>query len=268
MKRPKDGQRSDWSRRPLREKQLSYAASDVRYLIRLAQKLEGELRKAGRLEWARAEFEALTKRRWAEREFDRLGYLRIKGARLLDPVSLAVLRELFLVRDARAREIDRPPFKVLGNRALLELAKLHPADAQGLTRVKGVTDLIIRRMGADLLKAIRKGMRRPHGPIPKLSGGNNNRRRMDRRAERRLAKLRSWRTPRARELELDPGVLCPNSGLEAIAAGNPTKRAELLELPELHSWFAESFGDEILGVLSELTGAEEPPRSSGRRKKR
>ena len=60
------------------------------------------------------------------RQFDALGYLRIKGAKSLEPIPLAILRELFLVRDARAQEIDRPPFKVLGNRTLLELVKIQP----------------------------------------------------------------------------------------------------------------------------------------------
>ena len=65
--------------------------------------------------------------------FDKLGYLRIKGARGLDPETLGVLRELFLMRDHRAREIDRPPFKVLGNRTLLDIAELSGIDLGLLT---------------------------------------------------------------------------------------------------------------------------------------
>ncbi|MDH3687467.1 MAG: ribonuclease D, partial [Myxococcales bacterium] len=121
IKLPKDEQRSDWSARPLREKQLTYAAADVRYLIRVSEHLEKELIKLDRLSWAQDEFRTLEKREWPDREFDRLGYLKIKGARALDPQSLSLLRELFLVRDKRAREVDRPAFKVLGNRTLLEL---------------------------------------------------------------------------------------------------------------------------------------------------
>ena len=59
---PKDEQRSDWSVRPLSKNQLSYAAADVVYLCRLADKLERELRKAKRLDWAYEEFAALTRR--------------------------------------------------------------------------------------------------------------------------------------------------------------------------------------------------------------
>jgi len=262
---PKDEQRSDWSRRPLSEKQLTYAASDVLYLVRLAAKIEKELRKKGRLEWAMADFEALTKRKWPDREFDRLGYLRIKGARALGSTELAVLRELFLMRDARAREVDRPPFKVLGNRALLELAHARPDSPEALARIKGVSDLIIRRMGKDIFKAIAKGCKKPHGPIPKLEG--NGRRRMDRRTERRVARLKTWRTPRAKELEIDPGVLCPNAALEAIAFANPKSSAEMAEIGELKVWLSQSFGEEIVEVLADDQGAKDE-KAAPRRKRR
>jgi ribonuclease D len=244
---PKDEQRSDWSRRPLTEKQLSYAASDVLYLIKLSEKLEKELRKAGRLDWAVDEFETLCGRRWPDREFDKLGYLRIKGARSMDPVELAVLRELFLLRDQRAREIDRPPFKVLGNRTLLEISRAHATDLDTLAGIKGVTDLILKRFGKDLVAAVKKGLRKPHGPIPKLE--TTARRRMDKRTEKRLAALKVWRGPRAEALKLDPGVLCPNAALESIAWANPENAKDMKALTELKSWFVREFAAEIIGVL-------------------
>ncbi|MGH0035976.1 MAG: ribonuclease D [Myxococcota bacterium] len=251
---PKDEQRSDWSRRPLSDKQQTYAAADVQFLIRLSEKLERELRKRKRLAWAEAEFESLMKREWPAREFDTLGYLRIKGARKLDPTSLAVLRELYLTRDARAREVDRPPFKVLGNRTLLELSETRPDSLEALGRIKGVTELILRRMGRDILTAIRKGRKKDHGPIPKLEGAS--RRRMDRRTERRVTQLKKWRTARAADLELDPGVLCPNAALEAIAWLDPSEPGALTELPEVKSWFASEFGGEVVEILGEV--AAEP----------
>jgi ribonuclease D len=244
---PKDEQRSDWSRRPLSEKQLSYAASDVLYLIKLAEKLEKELRKAKRLDWAVDDFETLCGRRWPDREFDKLGYLRIKGARSLDPVDLAVLRELFLLRDKRAREIDRPPFKVLGNRTLLEISQAHATDLDTLAEIKGVSDLILKRLGKDLVAAVKKGLRKPHGPIPKLE--TTVRRRMDKRTEKRLAALKDWRGPRAEALKLDPGVLCPNAALESIASANPENAEDMKALTELKSWFVREFASEIIGVL-------------------
>ncbi|MFO0689368.1 MAG: HRDC domain-containing protein [Myxococcota bacterium] len=245
---PKDEQRSDWSRRPLTEKQLRYAASDVHYLIQLAETLEDELRRAGRLDWALDDFETLCGRRWPDREFDELGYLRITGARALDPVALAVLRELYLLRDQRSREIDRPPFKVLGNRTLLEIAREKVSDLDSLAEIKGITDLILKRLGKDLVAAVKKGLRKPHGPIPRLD--TTVRRRMDRPTEKRLAALKEWRGPRAQSLALDPGVLCPNAALEAIAWANPATADEMKGIVELKGWFVREFGDEIVGVLA------------------
>ena len=249
VKLPKDEQRSDWSRRPLTDKQMKYAASDVQYLIKLAEKLERELKKTKRLEWAHAEFASLTQREWPDRSFDKLGYLRIKGAKKLEPKSLAILRELYLLRDKRAREIDRPPFKVLGNRTLIEIAEAKPRSLAALGEIKGVTDLILRRMGRELMGAVREGRKEEHGPIPKLEG--NGRRRMDRRSEKRLAVLKKWRTERAAELELDPGVLCPNASLEAIACDPPRQGSDLENRKEVKAWFARSFGDEIAKVLAQ-----------------
>jgi ribonuclease D len=250
---PKDEQRSDWSKRPLTPKQLSYAAADVLYLIALVEKLKKELRAAKRLTWAMEEFETLVRREWPEREFDKLGYLKIKGARRLDPRSLSVLRELYLVRDKRARDIDRPPFKVLGNRTLLEIADVKPSQPEELANIKGITELLMRRMGRDVIAAVRKGAKKDHGPIPKLQG--NGRRRMDRHSDRRMVALKKWRTGRAADLAMDPGVLCPNSGLEAIACRAPERVGDLEALPELKGWFRREFGAEVVKATLEA----EPP---------
>ena len=256
VKLPKDEQRSDWSIRPLRQRQLNYAAADVLYLIDLAEILGKELRQAKRMRWAREEFETLTRREWPDRQFDELGYLRIKGARRLDPKGLSILRELYLMRDARARELDRPPFKVLGNRTLLEVAERKPHKLAELSEIKGITDLLIRRIGREVMAAVRSGRKQDHGPIPKLP--SSGRRRMDRQADRRFAALKRWRTTRAQELSMDPGVLCPNSALEAIAWSAPSRARELEDVPELKRWFAREFGAEVVAAA----GAADAPESA------
>ena len=249
VKLPKDEQRSDWSRRPLTPAQLTYAAADALYLIPLAEKLEKELRKAKRLRWAQEDFEVLERRVWPEREFDDYGYLRIKGARSMDPRNLSILRELFLMRDPRARELDRPPFKVIGNRTLMEIAQAAPTKRADLAAIKGITELLLRRMGRELMTAIRTGRKTEHGPLPKPP--SSGRRRMDRHAERRLVALKKWRTALAKDIALDPGVLCPNAALEAIASHAPTNTAELGEIPELKGWFVRDFGSQVLAVEEE-----------------
>ena len=247
----KDQQRTDWSRRPLRDVQIDYAAADVRYLAELSQILERELVALGRLAWAQAEFAALEQRVWPEREFDQMGYLRIKGARKLSPRSLAVLRELFLLRDKRARESDRPPFKVMGNGTLLELAQSPPLSRRALAKRRGLTDLVLRRLGQELIDAVERGLDGPEHPPLERKAGGNGRRRLDRRGEARLEELKRWRAHKSRELGLDPGVFCPNAALEEVAGAQPRTLDELRALGPVKPWWAEHFGGELLGVLQE-----------------
>ncbi len=250
----KDQQRTDWSRRPLRAAQLEYAAGDVRYLIELSSLLEASLKEKKRLPWAQAEFAALEEKVWPEREFDTDGYMRIKGAKQLSARGRAILKQLYLLRDKRARERDRPPFKVLGNGTLLDLAQKPPRSKRALMTRRGITDLVVRRMGAELIEAIERGTEAPEEPLPDPRRNGGGRRRLDRRAEQRLERLKNWRAKRSRELELDPGVFCPNAALEEIAWAHPTRITELAKLPNLKPWWVQEFGEEALA----LTRRSEP----------
>ena len=158
------------------------------------------------------------------------------------------------MRDARARELDRPPFKILGNRTLLEIAERKPRKLADLLEIKGITDLLMRRIGRHVMAAVRAGRGEDHGPIPRLP--SSGRRRMDRHTERRVLELKRWRARRASELSLDPGVLCPNSSLEAIAWRAPRQASDLGELPELKQWFLREFGEEVVAVVSRDGEAE------------
>lgn len=81
---------------------------------------------------------------------------------------------------------------------------------------------------------------------------------MDRRTERRMTRIKRWRSERARELGMDPGVLCPNTALEAVAWRRPGSPAELAEIPELKGWFVRAFGKELVGALGDSeAGAED-----------
>ena len=111
------------------------------------------------------------------------------------------------------------------------------------------------------MAAVRAGRKEDHGPIPKLGTG---RRRMDRHAERRLGVLKKWRGARASELSMDPGVLCPNSALEAIAGRAPQSKEELRELPEVKGWFAREFGAEVAEISQSTAAVQQAPRSGAR----
>ena len=150
-------QRSDWGRRPLTGEQLAYAALDTRYLLPLFDLLAGELAARGALEEAWQESARIAAVEPRERVFDPEGWRRLKGARELDPAGRAVLRALFLAREERARAADRPPFKVLGEAPMLEIARRRPRAPEALERIPGVTPSVLKRLGDALSAALAAG---------------------------------------------------------------------------------------------------------------
>lgn len=153
-------QRSDWGRRPLTPDQLAYAALDTHFLLPLFDLLTGELAARGALEEAWKESQRIASVVARERVFDPEGWRRIKGSRELDAPGKAVLRALWIAREERARASDRPPFKVLGEPAMLEIARRRPATREALAAIPGVTPSVLGRMGETIgaaLKAAAQG---------------------------------------------------------------------------------------------------------------
>ncbi len=148
-------QRSDWGHRPLTPDQLAYAALDTHFLLPLHARLTAELSERGALEEARGEFAHIAAVEFRERVFDPEGYRKLKGARELDAEGRRVLRALYLAREDRARAADRPPFKVLGEQTMLDLARRRPRTEEALRAIPGVTPSVLRRMGDAILEAVR-----------------------------------------------------------------------------------------------------------------
>ena len=198
------------------------------------------------MRWAEEEFETLTRREWPDRQFDELGYLRIKGARRLDPEQLSILRELYLMRDARAREMDRPPFKVLGNRALLEIAERKPRKAADLIEIKGITDLLVRRHRTGGDRRRQGGLPRAPRPDPKTgrqrppSDGPAGRA-PPRRAQ--AVAIEAGYGARAR-----PRRAVPELRARSDRLARPESADDLGSLPELKGWFVREFGEEVTSV--------------------
>jgi ribonuclease D len=147
----KGEQRSDWGKRPLRAAQLGYAAADVRFLLPLHDELELALHEKGLSSKAQAQFEKLRHVVVRERHFDAEGYRRLRGAQALDAEGRALLRGMWCAREELARELDRPPFKVVSEGTLVQLAQARPRDLDALRRLPGVSDLVVRRMGSVIL---------------------------------------------------------------------------------------------------------------------
>ena len=150
----KDYQRSDWGRRPLTAEQVRYAALDTHFLLPLFDLLERELREGGHVEEAGREFARIAAVEPRPKVFDRDGWRRLKGAGQLDEAGRAVLRGLWLAREERASALDRPPFKVMPESAMVEVARRRPRGEAELLRVPGLTTVVLRRMGMEALGAL------------------------------------------------------------------------------------------------------------------
>lgn len=240
-------QRDDWSKRPLDPDQLEYAANDTRYLLQLRDILEERLEAAGRLAWAREEFEYACTAVPEERVFDPEGYRRIKGSRTLDPGGQAVLRALFILREGIARELDVPPFKVLNNSVLLDLVKRPPKRPRDLFQRTGVSYRVARKWSAEICRTINRG--RVEDPSRIAQPARSPWRPPPPEATRRLEALKKWRLRKAHDLGLHVGVVFPGNLLEAISVTPPPSPEGLAGLDTMRRWRAEEFGPEILEIL-------------------
>jgi ribonuclease D len=238
-------QRADWSRRPLTAEMIEYAADDTRYLPSLRDQLTAELDRMNRLTWAQEEFRLLEKIRWTQPVGDDLAFTRIKGAKTLPPRSLAILRELHAWRERTAQSLDRAAFRVLGNSALVAVARAAPRDLRRLHAVSGVPPSAVKRYGEQLVDAVIKGLAVPRKELPKIK--RSARPEHDHAYDRRLDRLKALRNSRAAEIAMEPGTLCPNGTLQAIARAAPRSLEQLKEIAELRQWQRGVLGsDEIL----------------------
>jgi len=242
----KQYQRADWSVRPLSSGMVRYAAEDTSHLHRLVEELEAQLLEKGRLEWVQEEFSLLEKVRFTIHQGPE--YLRFKGAGSLDPRQLAVLENLLSWRDGEARRRDYPLYKVLGNKSILDLAKLKPTERNALQEVEGLSPRLIERFGANLLEAVSRALELPETALPVYPRGE--RRVKDPAIEKRMNRLKDWRKKTATTLEMDPGVLINNALLDELARKQPRSEKDLADITLLKNWQRKELGEGILRTLN------------------
>lgn len=156
----------DWSQRPLPEDWLRYAALDVEVLIELRNALELALEEAGKLEWAREEFEAVLSAPPKEPRPD--PWRRTSGMhRVRNQRSLAVVRELWYERDRIARERDISPGRVLPDAAIVEAATTMPRTTAELADIRQFGIKLARRYLTTWIKAINRTRDMPQAELPR-----------------------------------------------------------------------------------------------------
>ncbi len=211
----KEHSAADWSRRPIPDDWLAYAALDVELLHELREQLSAELAATDKQEWAAQEFEWLC--RWAVHPAaehpDR--WRRTSGSHLVrTPRGQAVVRELWTVRDDIAHQNDKAPSKILPDKAISELAALitrsHPGvpTVQELRSIDGFKRRQARAYQAEWLAALDRVANLPTSELPPVRTATNgipaprNWERVNPQAWRRWDAVRPVVVKRAEELNL------------------------------------------------------------------
>ena len=249
VKLAKEHQKADWSRRPLPPAMLAYAAADTQHLPALRETLRAHLTELGRLPWAEEECRRLEELRWTGAPDGADGFLRVKGAKALEPRHLAALRELYRWRENFAADKDQATFRIIGNDALLAVARALPRTPDELGRVAQLPRSLAARHGAALLEGVRRALALSEADLPRIERAVRPPR--DPSVDARVERLKTARNRVAKELGLDPGVLCGRSTLEAVARALPlpNDRAGLAQIGELRRWQIEALGDALLAAL-------------------
>lgn len=167
---------ADWSKRPLTERQLDYALSDVTHLRRIFKELQRRLEKSGRADWLTEEMAVLTDPNTYD--LDPRGAWRRFKTRSTDRSYLAVLREIAAWRETEAQRRDVPRNRVMRDEQVLDIAAHRPITEEALSRTRGLSkDFSKGRLGRAVLGAVEAGLavpdkERPEAkPVRRLPGG-------------------------------------------------------------------------------------------------
>lgn len=245
----KKHQRADWKRRPLPAEQLDYARLDTHYLVDLRDRQLQALTEAGRVPEAEEEFARLA----------RLGtdsgnappdtrpradaFWRVKGARDLTSAQATILHALFAYREQQAERIDRPPFMVMGEATLMELARRAPRRPEDLKTVPGMTPEQIRRYGAGVLQAVQEGLAAPPQRPPQVERESDD-------VQDRYDRLHTWRKEKAKKRGVESDVILPRTALWDLARRPPRTRDDLARIADFGPWRRDAYGPEILALLA------------------
>jgi len=243
-------QKKDWSKRPLPKEMMAYASKDVIYLLRLARMLIHKLKKIDRMTWVLEECEDLSKVRPVLSN-DAPLFMKFKGAGRLKSRSLAVLEALLQFRKRVAEKKDRPFFKIIGNESVMKIATARPVTLRRLKKIKALSNRQISMYGSDLIKVVAKTLKIPESELPVFPSQRPPV--LPNGVPAKIKALKSWRASKASALGIDPGMLCNNALITAIAVKNPGDGKSLETVKEMKNWQKQVFGTEIIGTLNKAS---------------
>ena len=242
-------QRKDWSKRPLPQEMINYAAADVHYLVHLAKSLQQELKQKGRLSWVQEECAYLSKVRPTSNDAGPL-FLGFKGAGKLSPRGLAALEALLRLRKKIAQRQDQPLFRIMGNKSILTIAETRPQSINKLLKTEALGSKQIDRYGKDVIAAVKTALRIPAKDLPKYP--RKTAPLVPAIVAKRVKELRNWRDSLAKKLEIDPSIICTKALISAIAVQKPVSPRSLSKIKELKTWQATGFGNDIIDILKKI----------------
>ncbi len=260
----KKEQKSNWKKRPLTRSQLDYANLDTVYLEELRETMSAELSELGLREEIQQEFDWIAGRTSsagepetpaepeAERELDEFAWLKVRGAADLAPRDRGVLRELYLLRDQRARKENLASFRLVTNDALLRLVRRRPKNQQELGQLRVLHPAMLRKDGDRVLAALATTQEIPDSALPQPERDENPELRA------LVRRLKRWRGRIADYRGMDPSMIVTNKALFRIAESKPADLSDLKGLELLTEWKTELYGVDLLDIVNDRYNGQLP----------
>ncbi len=230
----KSSRYTDWSARPLSEKQLSYALSDVTHLREIYEELVAKIEARGRSSWIAEEHEHLTDPAIYQLDPSE-AWKRLKFGNMR-PKHLAVLRELARWREIEARKADLPRGRILKDETLVELALSQPRKESDLSRMRGIDRALPKTKVEAILACVQTALDLPPSEYPPS--------RQHRRPENitaATAMLQLLLKVTADAQGIASSIIAGKDDIEAIALGKDT--------PVLHGWRYDIFGKQASALM-------------------
>ena len=226
--------RADWSRRPLRESFLHYAAEDVEYLLDAHGMLSQALSEKGRLAWAEEDsLQLLDPALYATDP--KLAVGRLKGAAGLRGQRRAVAARLAAWREAEAIRANRPRQWIARDAALLDIAMRLPANKGELGEIEGLPASLVRRRGSKILAAVAAAERDQTHYVPPRAP-NEAQKSLLKKMQRQVLEC-------ADDLGVAAEIIASKRDLAAVIDGGE-RRSRLVS-----GWRHELIGKELLALL-------------------